>query len=96
MSFIDSELTEECMTDASFDSLEKALKHFGYDVVRTKLQITARRGGVFKTNGKFSTVVVTDSGSYRSCRDTETAKGYLMRPRQGVLAQIVAFAEELE
>ena len=93
MSFIDSEVVEECITDASMSALENALRHHGYSVTRTNLQITAKYGGVFKTNGKFSTITIVDMGDYRQCRDLETAKGILFSPKRGVLAKIVAEAE---
>ena len=45
MSFIDSEHTETCITDASFEALETILKRNGCQVVRTRLQISATHGG---------------------------------------------------
>jgi len=96
MSFIDSELTENCVTDASFDSLDKALNKFGYKVVRTRLQITATHGGYWKTNGHISTITIIEKDGLRYCEDKETSKGYMCKPHQGVLAQIVQEAESYE
>ena len=95
MSFIDSEFVEECITNASMSAIENVLRKRGYSVTRTNLQITARYGGTFKTNGKFSTITVVDMGDYRQCRDLETAKGFLCTPKRGVLAEIIAEAEAL-
>ena len=95
MSFIDSEIREECITDASFDALETALKNNKYKVTRTRLQITASHGGTWSTNGKISTITIVDMGTYRQCTDVETAKGYLCKPNSGRLATIVQEAENL-
>lgn len=95
MSYIDSELVEKCITDASFDSLEKALKKHEYEVVRTNLQITAHHGGLYN-NYHLSTITILDLKGYRECVDVETSKGYLCKPNSGVLAKIVKLAESYE
>ena len=94
MSFIDSEKIEECVTPATFDALEKALLDNEYKVTRTKMQITATKGG-FWTNYKISTITIIDLGNYRQCKDVETAKGYLCKPNSGILASIVQKAENI-
>ena len=92
MSWIDSTLSEECITDASMDKLAKVLEQNKYEVIRMRLQITAKRGG-FWTNGKISTITIIDKGDYRYCKDVETSKGWAMKPNSGVLARLVAIAE---
>ena len=94
MSFIDSERIEECVTPATFDALEKILLDNKYKVARTKMQITATKGG-FWTNYKISTITIIDLGNYRQCKDVETAKGYLCKPNSGILANIVQKAENI-
>lgn len=96
MSWIDSKNIEECITDASFTSLEKALLNNKYKVTRTKMQITATHGGAWTTNNKISTITIIDMGNYRQCKDVETAKGYFNKPKTGVLARIVQEAENIE
>lgn len=96
MSFIDSERIETCITDASFDALETALKRNGYQVVRTRLQISATRGGTWSTNGKISSITITERDDLRYCEDKETAKGYLCSPNTGVLAKLVQEAEAIK
>lgn len=96
MSLIDSENIETCITSATFDDLEKALKSFGYNVTRTKLQITATHGGYWSTNGHLSTITIIDKGDYRECQDIETAKGYMCTPEKGLLAKIINYAESPE
>ena len=96
MSWIDSSNTEECITNASMKNIERTLVKRKYKVTRTNLQITATYGGTFKTNGKISTITVVDCGNYRQCKDVETAKGWLCRPKSGVLAEIVKEAEALK
>jgi hypothetical protein len=91
MSYIDSSIIEENITDASMNRLEAVLKDRGYKVVRTKLQITATLNSFWTS--KNSIITITDCGNYRSCKDIETAKGMLNRPNSGVLASIVAEAE---
>ena len=93
MSFIDSEKRETCCTDASMDDLEKALKSFGYEVQRTRLQITATHGGYLSTNGHISTITIVDQGNIRACEDIETSKGYMCSPDSGILTQIINCAE---
>lgn len=96
MSFIDSERIETCITDASFDALETALKRNGYQVVRTRLQISATRGGTWPTNGKISSITILERDGLRYCEDKETAKGYLCSPNTGVLAKLVQEAEAIK
>lgn len=96
MSFIDTQIEETCVTDASMDDLEKALKAYGYTVEKTKYQITAKHGGFFSTNAHLSTITIVDDGNLRTCKDVETAKGYLCSPERGLLAQIVKYAESSE
>ena len=93
MSWIDSSLVEECITDASMDKIVEVLTKNNYKVVRTRLQITAKRGG-FWTNGKTSTITVIDCGDYRQCKDVETSKGWAMTPNSGVLAALIEKAEQ--
>ena len=93
MSFIDSEARENCYTDATMNDLECALKSFGYDVQRTRLQITAKHGGYWSTNGHLSTITIVDRGDVRYCEDIETSKGYMCMPDSGILAKIVECAE---
>lgn len=96
MSFIDSERIETCITDASFDALETVLKRNGYQVVRTRLQISANRGGTWSTNGKISFITILERDGLRYCEDKETAKGYLCSPNTGVLAKLVQEAEAIK
>lgn len=96
MSFIDSERIETCITDASFDALETALKRNGYQVVRTRLQISATRGGTWSTNGKISSITILERDGLRYCEDKETAKGYLCSPNTGILAKLVQEAEAIK
>lgn len=96
MSFIDSESVETCITSASFNDLEKALKAYGYNVERTKMQITATHGGYWSTNGHISIITITDEGDKRVARDVETAKGYMCQPAKGILAKIINYAESPE
>ena len=77
------------------ENIERVLIERGYKVTRTNLQITATYGGVFKTNGKISTITVVDCGNYRQCKDVETAKGRYCTPKTGVLAKIVKETEAL-
>lgn len=93
MSWIDSTVTEKCITDATMEQLAKTLKSNGYKITKTRLQITATHGGTWSTNGKISTITIIDRGDYRECEDTETSKGWMMRPNTGVLAKIVSQAE---
>jgi hypothetical protein len=95
MSWIDSTVVEKCITDASMDQIEEALINNKYKVIRTRMQITATHGGTWSTNGKFSTIIVIDCGNYRECEDTETSKGWAMRPKTGVLAKIIQEAERI-
>ena len=92
MSLIDSTLIEECITDASMEKIAEVLEDNDYEVVKTRMQITAKHGG-FWTNGKTSTITVIDCGNYRQCKDVETSKGWAMRPRSGVLAELIREAE---
>ncbi len=96
MSFIDSEHIETCITDASFDALETVLKRNGYQVVRTRLQISATYGGTWSTNGKISSITIIERNGLRYCEDKETAKGYLCSPNIGVLAKLVQEAEAIQ
>lgn len=96
MSFIDSERIEICITDAGFDALETVLKRNGYQVVRTRLQISATRGGTWSTNGKISSITILERDGLRYCEDKETAKGYLCSPNTGVLAKLVQEAEAIK
>lgn len=96
MSFIDSEHTETCITDASFEALETVLKRNGYQVVRTRLQISATHGGIWSTNGKISSITIIERDGLRYCEDKETAKGYLCSPNTGVLAKLVQEAEAIK
>ncbi len=93
MSFIDSENYEELITTASMKRMAEVLENNGYEVTKTKLQITATHGGAWSTNGKISKITVIDQGDYRICRDIETSKGYLMSPNTGVLAALIQEAE---
>lgn len=94
MSFIDSEKIEECITPATFDELENVLIDEGYKVTKTKMQITATKGG-FWTNYKMSTITIIDLGNYRQCKDVETAKGEWCKPKSGILASIIQKAENI-
>ncbi len=93
MSFIDSELTEELMTSATMDKMEEVLRENGYNVTRTKFHIAATYGGTWSTNGKISKITVIDQGEYRICRDTETSKGYALKPNSGILEKLIQEAE---
>ena len=92
MSWIDSSLVEKCITDATMEQIEKALENNNYEVIRTRKQITAVKKSFWSS--KASTIVVLDRGDYRECEDTETSKGYAVRPNSGVLAEIIQEAEE--
>lgn len=93
MSWIDSSSTEECITNASMENIEKVLNQRGYKVTKTNLQITATHRGFWTSYG--STITVINCGNYRQCKDVETAKGWACRPKSGVLAEIVREAEAL-
>lgn len=84
------------LTRASLDSLEKALKNFGYKVNRTSTAISATYGGTRSTNGHISTLTINDCIEYRECINKETSQGYLCNPVKGRLAKIIAEAEAID
>lgn len=91
MSLIDSSLIEECATDASMDRIAEVLKENGYKVVRTRMQITAKRESFWSS--KASTITIIDCDNYRQCKDVETSKGLAIKPNSGVLAELIEKAE---
>ena len=94
MSFIDSTYEEQGITRATLDDLEKALRHFGYKVTRTSMQISATYGGSIVTNGQISSISIVDKGDVRVLHDHESARGYMGTPNRGVTAKIIDYAEK--
>ena len=92
MSFIDKTEIVEAYTDASLDSLEKALAEYGYKVSRSRISITA----TLKTfSGYNSTVLIVDQNGIRYCKDTESSKGMMLNPKTSRLQEIISLAESL-
>jgi hypothetical protein len=93
MSFGTKENIEEMSTTATLDALEEALNDFNYEVVRTKMSISAKHGGIWSTNSHFSYITIVDMGEVRLCKDKETSQGFFSSPNTGVLATIIQKAE---
>lgn len=92
MSFIDSENLVQYQTKASLSRITQILKDRGYKIVQTECQIVASKN-MFWTS-RSSTITVVDNGNVRICYDKETAKGYMNKPKSGVLIKIIQEAEE--
>ena len=86
----DNKHEEQCVTDASFDDLEYSLKHFGYKITRTKLQITGTRSDAL--GNASSTITIIDDGNHRIAKNIIRAKGFDTL-YDGFLARIVNYAE---
>lgn len=93
MSFINSTNIETCITNAPIGYLINVLKNEGYEVIKSNLQVTATYKPFLSSYA--STITILDKGEYRECSDTETATGLLIKPRTGILAQIVKKAEQM-
>lgn len=95
MSFIDSKNVEETFTNIPMIFIEYVLEEYGYEITKTRLQLTASYGGTFSTNGHFSVVTIIDDNGRKHCKDVETVKGLLLSPVQGRLSKIIQEAEKL-
>ena len=93
MSFISSNNLEKYITNAPIGYLIKVLEDEGYQVTKSNLQVTAISQAFLSSFS--STITIIDMGSYRECSDNEVAIGLLLRPRTGILANIVQKAEAM-
>lgn len=91
MSFIDSENLEEYQTKAPLRKIVEILEDKGYKITQTQYQVVATKKMFWSSCT--STITIIDKGDIRICYDKETSKGYMNKPKSGVLIKII---EEVE
>lgn len=93
MSYINSESLETIKTRATMKELKQVLLADGYKIIETSMQITATNSWGWGANR--STITIVDEIDYRFLTNKQVSTGLMIRPKEGMLAELVSKAERL-